>query len=194
MNLREATKALVSAPDVAMQLRVVDQYIQTYNKLPSKFVLPYEHVALKPIIEAFAKDLKAFVAYIKALRDACEGERYFQVHDLYRTISLRALQQERRLRITRATELLLGKAEQVLGRPLTVDDRARLGRALEQRWGALRLEFLREARSGMTDDKLTAFQRDEALAEFWQNIERGLDNGVVTLGGNEDEYIRRWLA
>lgn len=195
MDLRQATKALVDAPDLAIQLRMVDSYIQSFNRLPSKFVLPYEHINLKPIIEAFAHDLKAFSAFIKALRDTCEGERYIEVHELYRTISLRALQQERRTRINRAIELLSPIAEQHFNRPLTADDRLRLGRLAEQRWGALRLDYMREARREYNADRLTAEQREEVLAEFWQSIQRGLDNGVVTLGGGDPvDYIKEYIS
>lgn len=193
MDLREATQELLFAPDIAIQLRLIDNYIQTYNRLPSKFVLPYEHVHLKPIIEAFAKDLKAFVAYIKALRDGLEGATYIEVHELYRTISLRALQQERRARLQRALALLEPQAQQLVDRELTAEDRSRLGRLVEQRWGAMRLEYMREARTEMSAKRLQAEQRDEVLAEFWSAIERGIDNGVVPLGEGAEAFIKECL-
>jgi hypothetical protein len=186
MNLREATSWLLHVPDPATQLRLADNYIQTYNKLPTKFILPAAHGKLQPIIEAFANDVNGFVDYIRALRDASEGGAYDELHELYRTISVRALQQTRRARITKALSLLGEALEKKLGRELTAENRVVVTSYIEKMWGAMRLEYMALEREQRRSERLTSEDRGLVLDEFWKKIEAELANGRVPVSSPDD--------
>lgn len=192
MDFREATRTLMRQPDIARQLRLVDSYIQAYNRLPNEFVLPADHALLKPIIEAFAADTTAFAQYIRTLRDASESHDYDELHDLYRTIDMRAMQASRRSRIRKAVTVLMPEFAKELGRNLTYEEQLKMARFIEHRWGAMRLAHMDEERSKHNSKRLPAEERTTALAQFWKDIETALDNNTVPLG--QEQYRDELLA
>ena len=113
-TIRDATYAILDSEHPDGWLRLADTYIGNYNALPKSFVLPREHATIKPIIDVYYNDLAGFVEYIKAIRDTLTGEPKRTVHELYRTISTRYVQQVRRRRADNA----LRAVEKALGRPL----------------------------------------------------------------------------
>jgi len=191
MDFREATRILMRQPDIARQLRLADSYIQAYNRMPDSFVLPADHVILKPIIEAFAANTSAFAQYIKTLRDASDSHDYDELHDLYRTIDMRSLQAERRSRIRKAVALLMPEFSRALERELTYEEQLKMARFIEHRWGAMRLAHLDQERRKHNSKRLPAEERATSLSQFWKSIETALDNGGVLLG---DEYKDELLA
>lgn len=193
MDLREATNWLLRAPDIGKWLRMADSYIQAYNRIPDQFVLPREHAVLKPVIDAFALDTQAFATYIRAMRDGSEGIAYDELHDLYRTVSVRALQTQRRSRIRKAALLLVPLVEQKVGRVLRYDDEVVLAKFIEQRWGAMRMMALASARAERQDRRLPAEDRAILLEEFWRALDRKLDEGEVPLGDPPGEGIKQAL-
>ena len=64
MDLRAATSWLMRTPDPAKWIKMVDAYIQTFNRIPNSFVLPAEHENVRAVIEAFASDTNAFAQAI----------------------------------------------------------------------------------------------------------------------------------
>lgn len=191
MDLREATRTLMRQPDIARQLRLVDSYIQAYNRLPDQFVLPSDHALLKPIIEAFASDITAFAQYIKTLRDASETHCYDELHDLYRTIDMRAMQAARRTRIRKAVVVLMPEFSKALGRELTYEEQLKMARFIEHRWGAMRLAHMDEERRKHHAKRLPAEERTTTLAQFWKSVETALENNTVPLGseGYKEELL-----
>ncbi len=191
MDFREATRALMRRSDIASQLRLADSYIQAYNRVPDQFVLPADHAILKPIIEAFASNTSAFAQYIKTLRDASESKDYDELHDLYRTIDMRALQSARRSRIRKAVAVLLPEFSAALGRDLTYEEQLKAARFIEHRWGAMRVAHMSEERSKHNKGRLPAEERTTSLSQFWSNIETSLENNNVPLGGEhfKDELL-----
>jgi hypothetical protein len=186
MDLREATSWLLRVTDPASQLRLADNYIQTYNKLPSRFILPSAHKNLQPIIEAFANDVNGLVAYIRAIRDASEGGAYDELHDLYRTVSIRALQQTRRARIGKGVALVEKEVGRRLQREIHAEDRVTIARYIEQMWGAMRLEYMSAERSLRKADRLSSEERNIVLEEFWKKIDAELADGRVPIRTKND--------
>lgn len=182
MDFREATRTLMRQPDIARQLRLADSYIQAYNRMPDQFVLPSDHVLLKPIIEAFAANTGAFAQYIKTLRDASDSHDYDELHDLYRTIDMRAMQAERRGRIRKAVLLLTTQFRTTLGRDLSYEEQLTMARFVEHRWGAMRLAHMDQERRKHSKGRLPAEERATSLSQFWKSIETALENNTVLLG------------
>lgn len=182
MDLRAVTNMLLRAPDVARQLKLADSYIQAFNRVPDQFVLPAKHAHLKAVIEAFASDTKAFGHYIRALRDSAEGGAYDELHELYRVVSLRAVQVERRNRIRRAVVLLLPRLQADLHQDVSYDDQTRAARFVEKRWGAMRLAAMAAERKLRRVERLSAEERAIVLDNFWRDIDNKLASGKVDLG------------
>lgn len=193
-DLRQATGWLLHEQDIGKWIRLADSYIQAYNRMPNEFVLPREHAALKPVIDAFALDTPAFANYIRALRDGSEGVAYDELHDIYRTISVRALQAQRRTRLRKATMIMVPQVEKALGRPLRYDDEVVLSKFIEQRWGAMRMDAMAEARSERSVKRLPTEDRSVLLEQFWQSLDRSLENNHVPLGDDPEETLQQIVA
>lgn len=185
MDLRQATSVLLRDPEVARWLKLADTHILAYNRMPEQFILPADHALLQPIIETFASDTNAFAQYIKALRDASDGLAYDELHDLYRTVSLRALQTVRRARLRKAVVALIPRLNAALQRQTTADEHVRVVRFVEQCWGAMRLASMAEERRLRKTNRLSSEDRTFLLDRFWAGIDKQLDNGVVPLGRDD---------
>lgn len=190
MDLRTATSSLLRDPKVATWLKLADSYIQAYNRMPKQFVLPAEHSMLKPVIEAFAYDTDAFAQYIRALRDAADGTAYDELHELYRMVSMRALQNERRARIRKGLLLLFPHMAAALGREPTYDEQMRIARFIEQRWGAMRIEFLASERRLYKTRRLSSEERNISLKRFWKSLDDALEKGEVPLDTPLSEVLK----
>jgi hypothetical protein len=182
MDLRETTAYLLRLPDIGAWMKLADNYIQTYNRLPERFVLPADHALLKPIIEAFASDGEAFSQYLRALRDAADGVAYDELHALYRTVSVRVLQLVRRTRLRKATLLLVPQLEPLLGRGIGYDDQQRVAKFLEQCWGAMRMAAMSEERNSQKAKHLSSDNRGTLLDDFWKQLDLQITQGTVPLG------------
>lgn len=189
MDLREATTWVLKEPSPAKWLRLADTYIQAYNRVPNQFVLPREHAALKPVIDAFALDTAAFSTYIRAVRDGSHGEQYDELHELYRTVSVRALQMQRRNRIRKAALLAVPAVEKTLGRVLRYDDEVVLAKFIEQRWAAMRMEAMATARASYKKARLPTEDRAEVLEQFWKELDSALEQGTVPLGADGEQWL-----
>lgn len=192
MDLRSATMWLVRNPDPARWLRLVDSYTQSFAKLTEDFVVPAEHAHLQPIVESFANDVAAFGNYIRALRDGADGSVYDSLHELYRTVSMRAIQQERRARIRRAVDILERKLQALGVSDLGYEEQVRLARLVEHRWGGLRLEHMAAARRLRKSSRLTTEDRSVEVDRFWFNVDRHLRQSVV-VGVEDFEEVKKEL-
>ena len=189
MTLDETTHNLINAPDAARQIKLADNYIQAFNRLPDQFVLPKAHEILLPIIESFADKTADFAKYIKFLRDAAhksgDQKGYRELHAAYRTVSIRALQAERRSRIRKAAVMLVPALEGRLGRTLPYKEQTKVADFIETRWGAMRIEAADAERAMLSAGRLNAEQRNIVYDHFWYEISQQLEKGVVPLGGDE---------
>jgi hypothetical protein len=174
MELRETTQTILKSAMPAVLLRLADKYIESYNEMRESFVLPREHVILLPIIEVFHDNLGDFVEYIKAIRNNLSGVVKTEVHEFYRTISTRYVQQVRRKRAERSLESL----SRMIGRQLEPDEKVRVVKMLEKHWGARRTAMLKRAAE---DGDLTVNVRAKLLVDFWKQIDKEIDEGDLPM-------------
>lgn len=176
MSLQAITEKLLDDPEIAEKLRLADMYIRLYNENPKVFVLPRRYIELKDIIEAFALDLDKFVKYLRACRDSVvpQSQQYRELHELYRTINLRRVQQQRRDRLDQAWAWYERRNPKA-----PYDQKVRWRRKLEQQWGKRRMAALAEARRSTTNKRLSLAEMDDILAEFWAEIQREITEGKL---------------
>lgn len=171
------TDELLSNHNAVKWLRLADSYIQMYNRSPSDFVLPRSHLKVKPLIEVYSDDLAGFVRYILGVRDSFPPASiaYSELHKLYRTISTRALQQERRHRLTTAVE----QALKTRGKPASAETKQAWARKMEQEWGRRRMQRMAEARAGTSANRLTVDERSQVLEDFWAEVDGEIARGEL---------------
>lgn len=176
-DLGKLTDELLSNHDAVRWLRLADNYIQMYNKAPREFILPRLHAKVRPLIEIYANDLPGFVRYILGVRDSFQTESvaYMELHRLYRTISTRALQQERRHRVNTAVETAL-KAR---GTPASFETKQLWARRVEQEWGRRRMERMAEVRAKTRRNRLSVDERSQVLEDFWAEIDGEIARGEL---------------
>lgn len=194
MDLRDATNYLLRTPDAAVQLELADNYMQAYNKKPSKFILPAAHARLKPIIEAFASDTQAFSHYIRAVRDAHEGIVFDALQQLYRRVNGRAMQRTRRVKQDKALLVWKPYMEAKLGRKIPYSDRRRVEEYIEQAWGKMRLAALAEERALRRTNRLAREDEEIFLESYHKHFDMELDAGRLPLPENGFTHIQRILT
>lgn len=181
MTVMDATTAVLTSPNPAHELRLVDNYIATWNRLGKDFLLPQKHAMLAPLIESFSNKPKLFLKYVRAVRDDIALTRglstmdYKELQELVRTLDVRMVQQQRRERLRAAVDWL--SREQPW---LTVDQQKLWVRRIEQMWARQRLAWL-AARRNEAGGRLSESERRSALDEFWQTIENNINNGALPL-------------
>lgn len=176
MSLPELTDHLISDPQAADKLRLADSYILQIQRMGRTFVLPEEHALIEPIIERYSKSLPKFVAYVRDVRDtvAPRSTSYIALHELYRTLEVRMVQQQRRDRARKALAWLESRYPK-----LTVDQKNRWVRKLEQQWGRERLDFMEKYRNKTASGRLSTEEREEVLKEFWQEVDAEVAAGKL---------------
>lgn len=177
MSLPELTDHLISDPQAADKLRLADSYILQLQRMGRNFVLPAEHTILEPIIERYGKNLPKFVDYVKSLRDSVPARTnsHIALHELYRMLEVRIVQQQRRDRARRALAWL--EKEQPR---LTSEQKTRWVRKLEQEWGKERMEYLEAHRKKTGTGRLSSEERQELLDEFWQEKDAEIAKGGLS--------------
>ena len=98
MSARDLNESLLNDPAAAEKLRLVDNYITHRGRMGRGFILPEEHSDLEPLIEQYHSDFGKFVEYVKKVRDtvAPRSDAYISLHEFYRTLDIRLVQQQRR--------------------------------------------------------------------------------------------------
>lgn len=172
--LNRVTQRLLDDPLMADKLRLVDDYIQMHTHRGRVVALPAEHAYLQTIVDSFKNDLPEFVSYVRGLRDTVEprSESYISLHEFYRTLEIRVVQQERRERARRALAWL-----EVHHPNLSYERKTRWVRKLEQSWGKRRMKRMEDARRGTSTGRLSIAEREELLIEFWREIEAEIASG-----------------
>lgn len=174
MSLPELTDHLASDPQAADKLRLADNYMLQRQRMGRQFRLPDEHADIEPIIDRYSTNLEKFVAYVKSLRDQAPARSsgYIALHELYRTLEVRMIQQQRRERARKAYTWLERNHPK-----LTYEQKQRWIRKLEQQWGRERMAFLEEYRNKTKTGRLSTEEREELLQEFWTEVDKGVDKG-----------------
>ena len=174
MSLPELTDHLITDPHIAEKLRLADSYMLQVERMGRQFRLPSEHVVLEPIIEKYARNFPRFVAYVRELRDTVEprSSSYIALHELYRMLEVRLVQQQRRDRARRALAWLEKHYPK-----LTSEQKLRWVRKVEQQWGKRRMAAMEDVRRKTLRGRLSTDERETVLEEFWQEIDQEVEKG-----------------
>lgn len=176
MDLKEFRDTILRLDRPEDVLILADKYLTQMQELGTSFVLPREHVLVKPILEYYTGDLPGWVKFVKGVRDRLPKEgRTFHggVHDLYRTLEIRRTQQERRERLDAAVSKALKK--KLI--PDTYEEKMRYARRCTQVWKERRDNLLKAhiPKKG----RLSVEEREGLLEEFWRTVMAEVDNGEV---------------
>ena len=176
MALPELTDHLVKDPQVADKLRLADSYMLQLQRVGRDFALPSEHSDLLPIIDRYSKSFPKFVAYVKSVRDTVppRSSNYITLHELYRMLEVRLVQQGRRERARRALTWLERHHPE-----LTYEQRQRWLRKLEQAWGKERMQTLDIARRKTSRGRVSTEEREAVLHAFWEEIDERVERGEL---------------
>lgn len=176
MTIQDATDIILyDASKAPMWLKAADKYREQFAGDPDNFVLPRQYAAITPVIEQYGNNLGGFVRYIAGIRDAlkdmgADGPAA-DVQELYRRVYTRYTQQFRRKRSAKA----LAQAIKLHGdAPFTT--KLTWTAKLETIWRKRRLAFLDAARKAH-GGRLSQVEKVDALAEFWDMIDAGIDAG-----------------
>ena len=176
MSLPELTDHLVKDPKAAEKLRLADSYMLQIERVGRQFRLPEEHVQLEPIIEKYSRNLPKFVAYVRELRDTVppRSSSYTAIHELYRMLEVRLVQQKRRDRARRAMTWYEAQHPRA-----TTEQKHRWIRKLEQQWGRRRMAMLEDARRKTEQGRLSTLEREVLLTEFWEEVDSEVEKGYL---------------
>jgi hypothetical protein len=174
MSLPELTDHLARDPQVADKLRLADSYMLQQQRVGRDFALPREHADLLPIIDRYSKSFPKFVAYVKTLRDTVppRSTNYITLHELYRMLEVRLVQQARRERARKALVWLKRNHPN-----LSYEQEQRWLRRLEQQWGKERMQTLDAVRRKTLRGRVSTDERETILAEFWEEIDKRVEKG-----------------
>lgn len=175
--LAELREHLLNAKDPGKLLLMADNYLQSMQKMGNSFVLPHEHTILAPILEYYAGDLRGWVKYVKGIRDRLVRgtEAWDSVYVLYRTLEIRAVQRERRERLSAAVDkaVALGLIED------DVEIKRRYANRCTNEWARMRTARLDSLRAGTSRKRISEDERNEILKEFWDEIDQLIAAGEV---------------
>lgn len=173
---QDVSDVLLRDPNVADKLRLADNYMLQMQRFGNKFVLPDEHQELEPIIKKYARDLPRFVSLVRSIRDQVPPKKpsYIALHELYRMLEVRLVQQTRRERARKA----LNWVERHHAK-LTHEQKMRWLRKLEQQWGKQRMQYLEAERRKTERGRLSTEEREELLKQFWAEIDEQVENGEL---------------
>lgn len=178
MDLREFRETLLRLDRPEEVLLLADRYLTQLEAMGDSFVLPREHVLVKPALEFYAGDLAGWVKFVKGVRDRLpvSGRQYHKgMNELYRKLEIRLTQQERRERLTRAVDMALrkGMVEN------NYDAKMVYARRCTKAWQTRRDNMLALAAKQTQTGRLSAAEGAELRDEFWQRIDEEIANGEL---------------
>ena len=178
MNIKEFRDTLLRLERPEEILRLADEYLQDLEHKGDRFILPREHIVVKPALEYYAGDMEGWVRFIKSVRDRLpvDGRRYHSgVQSFFRTVIIRLTQTQRRARLDAAVEMAVRK------RLITneYDDKMRYARRCTQVWKQRRDNLLRQHSAQTGSGRLSVEEREELLAEFWAGVANEIANGEL---------------
>ncbi len=156
-------------------IMLADMYIEMYNRTPSNFRVPQEHKKLDPVIKQFHDKPSEFVKFVRDIRDAATKEQYSGVHELFRRVQSRYVQQERRRRLSEGIALI----EKSINKRFSFGQKQSVAVWLEQYWGKERTAVLEDARRTCGNVRLSTDERADICEVFWAGIDADLKNDIV---------------
>lgn len=178
MDLKEFRATVLRLDKPEEVLRLADRYLMQMEEMGADFLLPRNHIIVRPILEYYAGDLKGWVKFVKGVRDRLpvEGRKFHEgVHEFYRTLLVRLTQIERRERLDAAVAMALRK------RMIedTYDEKMRYSRRCTQVWKLRKDNLLKQHAASTKKGVLSLEEREELLAEFWTQVGDEIANGEL---------------
>lgn len=176
-TLRQTRDELLTVGSPDKVLLLADKYLQQMEELGDDFRLPGDHAFLRPILEHYYEDLEGWVKFIKGVRDRLppRSEESGAVSAVYRTVSIRLVQRERRVRIDKAVTKAIEK--QMIEPKYVV--KVAYGNKCVQKWKIRRDQFLKGHRRESKTGRLSQDVQEKLLQEFWNMIDMEIENGEV---------------
>lgn len=177
MDLKEFRATVLRLDRPEEVLRLADKYLAQMQDLGDSFVLPREHILVKPVLEYYAGDLEGWVKFLDSIRQRLpkEGRKFHAgVQELFRTVEVRYVQTQRRARLDAAVQ----KAVKLRLVPDTYDDKIRYARRCTQEWTKRRMDLLKNSAKGK-GSRITVEERETLLDDFWLEIDAEIDRGEV---------------
>ena len=178
MDLREFRETVLRLDHPETLLILADKYLTDMEAKGDSFILPKEHVAVKPVLEFYAGDLEGWVKFVAGIRDRLpvSGRKFHpEVHMLYRTLEIRLTQQQRRERLSRAVEVAVKK--RLI--PNDYEEKMRYARRCTKEWQLRKTRLLDALRAGSKQNRVSVAERDSVLRDFWLNIDAEIENGEL---------------
>lgn len=175
MELHTFREDLLTHKHPEKVLALADKYLAQLEALKDDFILPSEHRSILPVLEYYAGDLEGWSKFVMSVRDRFlrKTVQYSNVQQLYRTILVRMIQQQRRERLNLAVEQAVKRG--VI--PDVYDDKIRYSRRCTQAWKLQRDAVLDAARSSTKSGRVSAEEREVLLSEFWANVHDDIMKG-----------------
>ena len=177
MDLREFRATVLRLDKPEEVLRLADKYLAQMEEMGDSFVLPREHVLVKPVLEYYAGDQSGWLKFLDSIRQRLpKNRRKFHegVQELFRTVEVRVVQAERRARIDAAVTMAVRK--KLI--PADYDSKMQYGRKCTQTWQLRRTDTLAKAAKAQ-GRKLTVEERELILSEFWREIDAEIVRGEL---------------
>jgi hypothetical protein len=176
-NLRELKDWSLDHPDEAIQaLEMADEYLQMYDRLGDKLVIPKEHAFARPVVEYFAGAPEEYAKWLRKLVDDLpKSEARRQCHELFRRVNMRHVQRVRRERIGQAVHTAVNLG--IIPDEYLVKER--YARRCTLVWGA-KLKALQNAARASNPHKRLSHEEDDMLREdFWSDVEAQISRGEL---------------
>ena len=154
---------------------LADMYIEMYNRAPTNFKVPQEHKKLQAIVEHFHDKPTEFVKFVRKIRDEAAPSQYDSVHEIFRRVQSRRVQQDRRRRLKEGVSLI----EKELNVGFNFKQKEAVAMWLEQYWGRERILMLDEARRNRGRSRLNTEERSEICELFWAKVDNDLKHSII---------------
>lgn len=157
----EAVNYLIEAPNYAALINEMTKIIETWETHP--MVYGGKLTCLNALIDVGLQDREAFERVVKLIE---EKRKLFP--KIRRVDYQRDLMRERRARMAKALEL-----HEAIHGPLRGAARMAQMQAIQERWAKARDAHM------ATKGDMSFEQRNEAIREFWNHIDRNLDKNLA---------------
>lgn len=174
-QLQEALLHVIAHENPAQTLQYIDAQIDQFNRLGSMFKLNWEDRWMKPVLEEYALDLKAWREFVRVVRDQLEfsSARYREVQEFYERLGTRWFQ--------RRTRAVLAAAVASAIKLKIIEDNPNAKMVFQKRcmneWKRLKKALLDDARRKSPKGRLNLDHREELLDAFWTQLEADANQG-----------------
>lgn len=177
-NLRELKEWSLDHPDESIQaLQIADDYLQMYDRMGDRLVIPKDHAFARPVVEYFAGAPDEFAKWLHKLvaEFPPKTEARRQCYELFRRVNLRHAQRVRRERINAAVQTAVNLG--IIPDEYLVKER--YARRVTLVWG-MKLKALQKSARNATSGKTLSREHDDILREeFWSDVEAQIARGEL---------------